>query len=99
MAQYFLHSSSSAGKWNVERKSIWFWFWPRSGFGAFSATHKWEMAANPFLQSAGNLKKIGFCPNEGVGGLTQSQLFKTTTIQNGGRPGWDKITIFSKNSI
>ena len=27
--------------------------------------------------------KLGFCPKGGGGGLTQSQLFKTTTIQNG----------------
>ena len=27
--------------------------------------------------------KLGFCPNKGETELTQSQLFKTTTIQNG----------------
>ena len=30
-----------------------------------------------------NLYNLGFCPNETRGGLTQSQLFKTTTIRKG----------------
>ena len=41
---------------------------------------KWPLLPTHFYKVRGTLKKIGFCPNEGVGGLTQSQLFKTTTI-------------------